>query len=86
MLKTNSSFSLRIHTHCALVVALSEKSKYPSSFSMAIENMELMHECFTIHWRRKKQTKKRGVIMESKAGTKEKISLTAYTVIMKIQY
>ena len=48
------SIGLLVHffapdTHCALVVALSEKSKVP--FSMAIGNGELMHECFPKHLR-----------------------------------
>ena len=33
-----------LNTHCALVVALSEKKQVP--FSMAIGNEELMNECF----------------------------------------
>ena len=33
---------------CALVAALSEKRHAP--FSMAIWNVELMHECFPKHW------------------------------------
>ena len=36
------------NTHCALV-ALSEKKQLP--FSMAIINVELMHECFLKHFR-----------------------------------
>ena len=35
------------NTHCALVVAVSEKKKVP--FSMAVENVELIHECFPKH-------------------------------------
>ena len=35
------------NTHCALVVALSEKKLV--SFSMAIGNGELMHKCFPKH-------------------------------------
>ena len=44
---------MRVHfaqdSHCALVVALPEKKQVP--FSMAIENEELMHECFPKHRR-----------------------------------
>ena len=35
------------NTHCALVVALSEKKQVP--FSMARGNVELMQECFAKH-------------------------------------
>ena len=35
------------NTHCALVVALSEKNEV--TFSNAIGNRELMHECFSKH-------------------------------------
>ena len=37
------------NTHCALVVALSGKKQVP--FSMAIGNVELMHERFPKHSR-----------------------------------
>ena len=80
------------NTHCALVVALSEKKQVP--FRMAIGNGELLHECFPKHSRmgsasilEDKETdeegKKKGVSIErSKAGTKKKI-LTAYSVRIK---
>ena len=82
------------NTHCALVVALSEKQV---PFSMAIGNGELVHECFPEHSRmgaaRMKQDKetdkgykKRGVSMErSKAGTKEKICPDGLNYPIKIQ-
>ena len=35
-------------THCALVIALSEKKLAP--FSMAIGNVEIMHECSHKHF------------------------------------